>query len=330
MAETSGLWTTDAAPAGHQVVSYTQALVSDMLKITSACKDFQGVAPRYGGQLEPSSTGVNNARIATGSAMVDGKYYSSTANEDHVIANAAAGETRIDRIVLRATWANFECVQTIIAGVSGPAPTAPAITQTTGVTYDIMICQVLVTDGGVITITDEREFASVGILTSIDDDAIDSQHYAAGSIDLEHMAANSVDSDQYVDGSIDLAHLSADCVDDTKVGNRVPALTRRQGGSATIWSTAGSTDYTPTTVRMQTGTIEWVGPAASSGSVEITYPQAFSFTPILIAIALHGTGNINVSVFDTLHSSASSYLLWISSSGTETAVTIFWLAIGPE
>ena len=37
----------------------------------------------------------------------------------------------------------------------------------------------------------------------IANDAIDSQHYAAGSIDLEHMSANSVDSAQYVDGSID-------------------------------------------------------------------------------------------------------------------------------
>ena len=45
------------------------------------------------------------------------------------------------------------------------------------------------------------------------DDAIDSEHYKAGSIDLEHMSANSIDSDQYVDGSIDLAHMSANSVD---------------------------------------------------------------------------------------------------------------------
>ena len=46
----------------------------------------------------------------------------------------------------------------------------------------------------------------------IADDAIDSQHYANGSIDLAHMSANSVDSDQYVDGSIDAAHLSPDVI----------------------------------------------------------------------------------------------------------------------
>ena len=51
------------------------------------------------------------------------------------------------------------------------------------------------------------------IVALISNDAIDSQHYAAGSIDLEHMSANSVDSDQYVDGSIDLIHMSAESVD---------------------------------------------------------------------------------------------------------------------
>ena len=49
--------------------------------------------------------------------------------------------------------------------------------------------------------------------STIRDDEVDSQHYAAGSIDLEHMSANSVDSDQYVDGSIDLIHMSANSVD---------------------------------------------------------------------------------------------------------------------
>lgn len=49
--------------------------------------------------------------------------------------------------------------------------------------------------------------------SGLDNDVIDSQHYAAGSIDNEHMAANSIDSDEYVDGSIDNAHLAANSVD---------------------------------------------------------------------------------------------------------------------
>ena len=48
---------------------------------------------------------------------------------------------------------------------------------------------------------------------AIANDAIDSAHYADGSIDLAHMSVNSIDSDQYVDGSIDLAHMSVNSID---------------------------------------------------------------------------------------------------------------------
>lgn len=49
--------------------------------------------------------------------------------------------------------------------------------------------------------------------TKIADDAVNSEHIAAGAVDLEHMSANSVDSDQYVDGSIDSAHIGNDQID---------------------------------------------------------------------------------------------------------------------
>ena len=55
--------------------------------------------------------------------------------------------------------------------------------------------------------------------THIVDNAINSEHYTDGSIDLAHMSVNSIDSDQYVDGSVDLAHLAADSVDGTKIAD---------------------------------------------------------------------------------------------------------------
>jgi hypothetical protein len=75
--------------------------------------------------------------------------------------------------------------------------------------------------------------------SDIADDQIDSEHYVAGSVDLEHMAsqsvdsdnivegtilvgdmaANSIDSDQYVDGSVDAIHLAADIIDETKIAD---------------------------------------------------------------------------------------------------------------
>jgi len=55
-------------------------------------------------------------------------------------------------------------------------------------------------------------------IARIANDAIDSQHYAAGSVDAEHLAANSVDSAAYVDGSIDTAHFAAGSVDAAAMG----------------------------------------------------------------------------------------------------------------
>lgn len=162
MAETSGLWTTSGAPAGHQVASYTQALASDMLAIASACSGFEGVAPGYLSELAPTSTGANNVRIAAGGAMVDGKYYKNSANIDtNIISAVGGGNTRIDRIVIRCTWASFHAEVHLLSGTDAAVPSAPAITQTSGTTYDILICQVLVTTAGAITITDERTWAAV-------------------------------------------------------------------------------------------------------------------------------------------------------------------------
>jgi len=47
----------------------------------------------------------------------------------------------------------------------------------------------------------------------IADDAIDSEHYADGSIDNAHIADNAIDSEHYADGSIDNAHIADDAID---------------------------------------------------------------------------------------------------------------------
>jgi len=143
------------------------------------------------------------------------------------------------------------------------------------------------------------------------------------------MSANSVDSDQYVDASIDLAHMAADSVDDTKVGNRVPALTRRQGGSATLWNTEGTTTYTPTTVRMQCGCIEWIGSAADTGDVSVTFPVAFGQPPLVF---LSQTADLTVIAHvDEMPGAADFDISWFdTASATYTSVKIMWLAIGEE
>jgi hypothetical protein len=164
LTQTSGFYTTSGAPSGHQVASYTQAIAAKAWAIMAACTGFEGVAPGYLNALVGSVPGANTARIGTGGAIVDGQWYQNDAAVDVTIPSAVGGgNTRIDRIVLRVTWASFQCIITRIAGTDAGSPTAPAITQTPTTTYDIMLYQALVNTSGAVTLTDERVMA--GLLT---------------------------------------------------------------------------------------------------------------------------------------------------------------------
>lgn len=159
MSEISGLWTTGGA-TGDQQASYTQADDATIKKILAACSAFEGVAPGFLNELECTENGANTVAVDTGGAVVDGKYYLNDASVDINIPSASGGgNTRIDRIVLRADWAGFSVSIHRIAGTDAATPSAPAITQTSETTYDIKLCQVLVTTGGVVTVTNERVWA---------------------------------------------------------------------------------------------------------------------------------------------------------------------------
>ena len=165
MTELSMLWTTDAAtPEGDQQTSYTQAQDSIIKKILAACSGFEGIAPVFLASLAGTVTGANTVAINTGGAVVDGKVYQNDASLDVNIPSAVGGgNTRIDRIVLRCSWAAFTVRVTRIAGTDAAIPTAPTITQTTGTTYDIMLYRALVNTGGTVTITDERVWANSAV-----------------------------------------------------------------------------------------------------------------------------------------------------------------------
>ena len=160
MAENSGFWTTNADPAGDQAASYSQADFSTAYRIMAACAGFEGVTIGYLNELACTANGANTVAVNTGGGTVDGKWFINDASQDVNIPSASgAGNTRIDRLVLRATWATFNVSVTRIAGTDAATPSAPAITQTSETTYDIKLCQVLVTTGGVVTVTDERTWA---------------------------------------------------------------------------------------------------------------------------------------------------------------------------
>jgi len=155
MAETSGFWTTSGTGTGDQVASYTQAHHSTALTLAAGAKSLDGVATGYLNGLAVTA-GSGKVSVASGGALVDGKWYTNSAAMDISIPTPTAGTSRIDRIVLRAVWSSYtvRCVK--LAGTASSSPAVPALTQTRGGTFEIAIAQVRVTSAGVITVTDER------------------------------------------------------------------------------------------------------------------------------------------------------------------------------
>src|SRR3990172_12848764 len=233
MAEDSSLWTTGGA--GDGAATITRADWTDILKVIAACMDDEGVAPAYLNALVGSVPGANTARIGTGGAVVDGKPYWNTAAVDVTIPSATGGgNTRIDRIVARADWTLQTVRLTRIAGTDAASPTAPAITQTSGTTYDIKLYQALVDTAGTVTLTDERTFAKPGtdsiVTAAITDLAVTTAKIAAEAVTTAKIADLGVTTAKIAAAAVTTAKIATDAVDDTQVGNRVPALTRRQGG----------------------------------------------------------------------------------------------------
>jgi hypothetical protein len=148
------------------------------------------------------------------------------------------------------------------------------------------------------------------------------------------LATDAVIAGNIANGAVDaIATLANNIVDDTKVGNRVPAHTRRQGGHATNWSTPGTNNYTPTAVRMQSGvTVVTIDDGQLTGTISVTFPIAFSALPNVFvtwgtfvvpanvyALQLNSVGNDAVSI-------------WAKRTGIsgQVQLDVHWLAIGPE
>lgn len=363
MAEFSGFWTTGASVGDQQTGGYTQVHWAQALRILGATLGFEGVSPDYLNNLACTANGANTVAVNTGCGLADGKWYENSASVNVNIPSAVGGgNTRIDRIVLRCSWAGFTVRITRIAGTDAASPTAPATTQTAGTTYDIKLCQVLVNTTGTVTVTDERTFAQANT-QSIEDSAVTAAKLASNAVttvkildsnvttakiadlgvttakvnDLAvtsgKLAADAVIAGKIADGAVDVtASLVDDIVDDTKVGNRVPQFYRRQGGNTSNWSTIGTTTYTPTAVRMQGGAGDLT---FSSGDISlvnvITFPIAFSNAP-LVLVTLRGGSETDVIKIFVSATTATTCDVTVrrTATGTSPSYAFNWLAIGPE
>ena len=302
MTEKSYWWNTGGA--GDGASTYTQADLTEVSKILGAALNFEGVVPVFLNQLAPTANGINTVKVDTGGALVDGRQYENNAAVNvNIPSSVGGGNTRIDRIVLRANWSALTVRVTRIAGTDAASPTVPAITQVSGTTYDIKLCQVLVNTSGAVTVTDERVWAQLN------------------------------NANQFSNNLITTAKLALNSVDDTIAGNRVPQLYRRQGGDASNWQTPGTTSYTPGLVRIQTGMVS-ASIAAGTGVAllaNVTFPVAFSAPPIVIVTVMDTNPDLVKAQVQCHGTGASQFQIYANQNGAfSETVIVSWVAIGPQ
>ena len=130
MAQKSAWWTTGST--GDGASEYTQAEVLRIWRQQWLGDDAtEGVKKNYENELAVSGVATPIA-INPGAALVYGLPYWNTASVNEAVATPAAS-TRVDRLILRATWAT-QVVRIILKpGTEGLG--APALTQTDGVVW---------------------------------------------------------------------------------------------------------------------------------------------------------------------------------------------------
>jgi hypothetical protein len=97
----------------------------------------------------------------------------------------------------------------------------------------------------------------------------------------------------------------------------------RKGGSATVWGTAGTTNYNEST----TNCFIQVGTHAFTGSTAITFPTAFKGTPIVIGTVVTAAA-VNAFFRCSAVSSTGFTAQVIDHAGNNASETANWIAIG--
>lgn len=168
MAETSRFW--NGTAVGDATIAPYDASTefADVLHAISNSLTNSNAGGIFRWNAQVAVAGVASPlTVGIGQALVHGTWYYNNALASVVIPTPAPGHSRIDRIVLRKDWtAQTVRITRLEGALDGPAP---ALTQAIGTTYDIPLAQASVTDAGVITVTDEREYIPIDNLSITDD-----------------------------------------------------------------------------------------------------------------------------------------------------------------
>lgn len=271
MAERSQLWDSTGTGDGPSA-GYTEAQIEEFFRdlFTGDRYAAEGVLAGVGNELAASGT-ASPVSVASGAAITYGKYYQNTASLNVTVTSPVVGTTGL-RINLRVNWAAQTVRATAVKNTDGTSA-VPALVQTASTTWDIPLATGTITTGGVISLTDARDFC----------------HFPTALI------------------------------------------YRRQGGSATNWSTAGSTNYTPGEALHQVGAVT-VTYSSGTGTATVTFPQAYTQTPIALLTVNNAANSTKRKMLATVESLSTTQLgvrvyLTDETTGSGT-VDVFWEAIG--
>lgn len=361
MAESSRFWATNNTGDGLSsgfTVTHWQNFVS---KLFEGGEMVNGAVLRgVDNQLACSGT-ASPITVATGAAIGYGHFYENDTSLTLAVTTPTVNTTG-GHIVLETNW-TAQTVRAKMYKNTDGLSAIPALTQNAGTLWQTRLCSFTITTGGVITITDARAFAHYsteivasmikdGVITTakiadgavttikiadanvttgkIADSNVTTIKIADNNVTTTKIADANVIASKIADGNITTAKLANDSVDDTKAGDRVPQFIRRQGGNASFWSTPGTTNYIPTSVRMQAGMVQFNTTATSGGvtSFAVTFPIAFSASPVFfVSRAQFGAQHMHVAGL----ANATTGTIYVENQGlANDNIAIFWLAIGPE
>lgn len=309
MTEKSYWWTTGGA--GDGASTYTRVDLQYVSQILANASHFEGVVPNYLDKCTGAPNGANTFSIGTGGAVVDGKPYRNDASVNVNIPSAVgSGNTRIDRVVLRADWTAQTVRITRIAGTDAAEPTPPSITQSSGSTYDIKLYQVLVNESGTVsTELDERIWAYIQPLI--------------GQF-----------TESYPAGDHPYFQIAGFGVEDTHLGEGAPTLSYRKGGDASAWATPGGTSYNNNNFpQIEVGVHQMASIGSGTSSTTISYPTAYSsgYAPLVnVTVEIAGSPGTMFPVRYWIQNLTNTgFKIWIEHSDASSwNFNIHWIAIG--
>jgi hypothetical protein len=206
-----------------------------------------GVLRGAANELVVTSSGDNAISVNTGEALVNGTWYQSDA-ATAITPSAPSANPRIDRIVLRKSWSAQTVRVTRIAGAEAGSPSAPALVQTDGTTWDIPLAQYQIATGAgaISSLTDQREFV----------------HDPTGAVDV---ADGGTGASSFTDGGILLGSGTAAITAMAALGNGVIVVGDGTTDPTTITALTGSTG----TLKHEVGGIEADISAIADGGIVV-------------------------------------------------------------